>query len=122
MAGSIGGVACDFVRGNLPTKSERVETFEMAGVNGYGAHLLGLGRSEFEITAVRFGEQVTLTAWFIAMKSLCGTLVSITTDLGISTAACLITEVGTMEVTAAAHAAGSLSDRRGELKIKGVVS
>jgi len=119
---TVGAVSCDFVHGSIGPKSERLDVYELPGVDGYGAHKLGLGNGDFELVAVGFGSQAVLTAWQTSLKALVGTVVSITTDTGVTTTGCLIKEVGNIEVAAAAWSAGALTDRRGQIQIKGVVT
>lgn len=94
MAG-IGGVACDFVRGDLRALKERVEVWSVPGIDGYGAQKLGLGDADFLFTGVIHDTVANVTAWVAAIAALQGTaLVSIVDDWGVTFTNCLITRVG----------------------------
>jgi len=115
----VGSVLCTFVRGNCPSPKMRLEVWTVPGVNGYGAASMGRNDSPFEVVAVLFSNAVGVQLWKTQMESLQGTIVSITNDLGVTTANCLITKVGNMH-SMAALAPGGIT-QRGEIPVSGVV-
>jgi hypothetical protein len=101
MAGTIGTVACDFLHGVLPGLKARVQTWSVPGVNGYGAQLLGLGDSDFQLIAVRYGNLSTVGQWEAAIEALQGAVVAISDEFGWHHPRCLIERVQDPLVVAA---------------------
>lgn len=116
MAGYIGGVYCDFVHGMPTGKTRRVDTWEMAGVNGVGVQVFGLGDSRFRILAVRYGAALSLISWANSILALKGYPIAIVTDFGTTYGNCFITKVDQPEPSGAAPYGSRL-----ELTIEGVV-
>ena len=116
----IGGVVCTFVRGHCPRQKQSLMLWRVPGVDGYGAQTMGYNDSPFEVVAVLYSNALGLDVWKNALESLQGTLVTITNDLGITTARCLIRTVSPMR-SVAAFAAGGIT-QRGEITVQGVVS
>ena len=117
MAGSIGGHACDFVKGTLRALKETVETWRLPGVDGYGAQLLGFGDSSWQFTGVLYDSNTNVEAWFADLEALQGSIISITDDWGETYSNFLVTEVGVPSKTPAIGAGGA----RGELTLSGLV-
>lgn len=116
MAG-IGGVACDFVRGDLRAVKERVEIWQVPGLDGYGAQKMGLGDSDFLFTAVLHDSVANVTSWITNLAVLQGAVVSIVDDWGVTFTNCLITRVGIPRRTPFAH--GTIACRA-EVDVEGV--
>lgn len=99
MAGSIGAVACSRVIGHARPQATRVQVWQIPGVDGYGAHLLGLGNSESQFTAVAFGRDTVLVGfihlptWYASLRATQGTIVTVTNELGIAFTNQLIVEI-----------------------------
>jgi hypothetical protein len=116
---SIAGITCTFIRGTPPEPTQRVETFQSPGVDGYGAQLLGLGDSEFEVTAVLFGTLAACLTWAAQVRALKGAVVSITTDLGATYDNRLIVEAQPAQITPAIQP-GTTNTHRAEVALRGV--
>jgi len=100
MAGTIGSLACSRVIGHARPQATRVQTWQIPGVNGYGAHLLGDGNSESQFVAVVYGRDtvvsgvVHLPTWYASLRDIQGTIVTITNEQGIAFSNQLVLEVG----------------------------
>ena len=114
---SIGLVSCTFVKGTIPLLKMRVETWQVPGVDGYGAQLVGYGNAEFSVRAIGYGMFSVINSWAASLESLQGTVVTIVDDWGATSPYCLITRVHTPEFRAAW---GTHGDCRGEVRIEGV--
>lgn len=121
MAGSIGAVACSFVKGECPPLGMEIPTWRATGHSGYGASKTGLGDGAFRVRAIMFGFNVApgwaLNAWIALIRATRGTTVTITNDRGEAFANCLILRVGE---PAWGPAKNSLSDYRVEIPVEGV--
>jgi len=115
----IGGVGCTFVRGHCPAKKMRLALWQVPGIDGFGAQRMGYGDSHFQVVAVLYSNAIGLQLWKQSLENLQGTIVSITNDLGITSAGCLIAHVGPLQ-SMAARAPGGIT-HRGEIIIEGVV-
>ena len=118
MAG-IGGVGCDMVQGNVRSLKERVEIWQVPGINGYGAQLTGLGDSDAVFTGVEFDSHANIITWIAAIEALQGTVCSIVDDQGVTHSNVLITDVGRGQRTARVNH-DSRGDTRGQIKVKGL--
>ena len=116
MAGYIGGIACDIVSGNAAALKQRVERWELTGIDGYGAQLLGKGDSPFAFTAIKFGSGAAVDSWFANLEALQGTIVTIVDDCGTSRTSLLIERVLQLQKSVAYHQGGA----RGETTVEGV--
>ena len=117
---SIGSITCTFVHGHPPLPKQRVDLWRVPGLDGYGAQNLGHNDSSFQVTAIYYGDGFGLLAWKRAIEGLQGTVVTITNDLGIEYAYCLITKVSNMK-NSPAKATGNIT-QRGEITVEGVVT
>lgn len=81
MAG-IGGVTCTFVSGMTPDLAERVVTFQIPGMDGYGAQTMGLGDSECMIVGRNLASNADMRTWFNALRALQGQLITVVDDWG----------------------------------------
>lgn len=115
---SVGGQACTFLKGEAPSQKMRTRIWQIPGIHGYGAQLLGLGDSQFEFTAVLLSTAAGVATWVGLIEAMQGTIVSVITDWGNTYSNCLITEISQPQVTTAV---GYGITARGELKIKGVI-
>lgn len=99
MAGSIGAVECSRVIGHARPQATRVQTWQIPGIDGYGAHLLGAGNSESQFVAVAFGRDtvisgvIHLPTWYDALRATQGTIVTVTNEIGHAFSNQLILEV-----------------------------
>ena len=117
---SIGAVTCTFVRGTPHVGVQRVHVWETAGIDGYGAQLLGLGDCPFQVLAVcvdaaPFGVGYTNVAqWGQNIQALQGTIVSIINDWGTTYQKCLIAKTSQIRISVFGNGA------KGEILIEGV--
>jgi len=120
---SIGGTSCTFLHtadGRPPAVlREEVELYRIAGVNGYGAHALGLAGGEFRLAAVLYTNAAGAATWEATLQAKQGTVVAIVDDMGRSHTYCLLLRVGNARITAARNAAGTITVRA-EMEIAGV--
>lgn len=117
MSGSIGAVACSFVKGECPPLGQRVRVYQTPGHTGYGASKLGLGDAPFRVSAIMFGFKAALDTWLALIQSTQSTTVTITNDRSQAFANCLIKQVG---APVWGPAKNSLSNYRVEIPIEGV--
>lgn len=82
MAANVGGEACQFVRGTAPGLSRRTETWQIAGVSGYGAQTMGLGDAPFRFIAEQFDDDAAIDTWLANLEGKRGTAVTIVNDIG----------------------------------------
>ena len=103
MAASVGGVSCTFVRGTIPPVRETVSIFKVPGQDGYGRQNLGKSTGEFTVVAELLGTQAAIDTWIAAICALKGNAaqITITNDLGQTSANCAIAEVGQPRVVPA---------------------
>lgn len=94
---SIGAVSCSILRGNPRPQQERVETFEIPGIDGVGVHLYGKGGGEWEAEAVLYDSAANVDIWHAAIASLQGSIVPIVNDWSVTTSSVLILSVGQLD-------------------------
>lgn len=81
--GSIGTVTFDIIRGLTPAMKTRTETWEVPGIQGYGALRLGEGDAAFELVAVLYcADNATAQTQKGYIENLQGTVVDVTDDFG----------------------------------------
>ena len=97
---SVGAVTCDYVRGDIPANRQRARTWQVAGLNGYGAKRMAAGNSEFSIELVKRGTSAQCNTFRAAIEALSSSIVSIVNDWGDTFPYCLITKVGPPRKTA----------------------
>jgi hypothetical protein len=120
MAGTVGGVACTFVKGHCPRPKQRLEIWRVPGLNGIGAAAMGANDGQFSIRAVLFNTIQYVEIWRQAVESLQGQIVTIVNDWNVSFPNCLITNISPMQTTAIVATNGSTC--RAEFVIDGVVT
>jgi len=105
MAGSVGGVSCNFVRGTIPTLKERVVVFTSPGQDGYGRHNVGKSSGEFTLVIEKYGTNAQVNTWEQSIAALVGNAARITivTDRGQSNANCAISDMGQPQVRPAVN-------------------
>lgn len=113
---SIGGVSCLYVRGHIPSYTERVKRWEVAGLNGYGAKRQGLRGAEFTVEAEWKGTSTECDVFLLALEALVGQVVTITNDWGDTFLYCLIESLGDPRKTAEVRYGGAAI----KVPIKGV--
>lgn len=96
----IGGVECTFVKGAAREPTERVVTYQVPGIDGVGAQLLGLGDSAFRFRAILYGTKEELNTWMASINAKKEELVVIVDDWGDSYDKCLIVRVSPPRKTA----------------------
>jgi hypothetical protein len=90
----IGGVSVDILRGIPQLQKSRVELWQVAGLDGYGAQVLGLGDAEFLATGILYvADQPSADVFFDAINALQGTVVSLTDDFAVSYSGILVVHV-----------------------------
>jgi len=114
---SVGIVPCTRVIGTPPVLKQTLHTWRVPGINGYGAHRLGYGDAEGEITAVLLSTVLGIEAWGASIYALQGTIVSIVTDRGYTYTHCMIEHCEPLE-TRAAYIPGTAIRERGEIRMR----
>lgn len=81
--GAIGDVNFDLSRGLPQLLRPRVDLWEVPGIDGYGAQVLGNGQGEFDFVVVSYQPSNSFANSFIdVLNALQGTVVSLTDDWG----------------------------------------
>lgn len=116
---AIGGVTCTFVRPEaVHGPRPRGQVWQMPGVDGYGAQVLGEGDSDFRFVAVYYAASAALAdAWIRSIEDLQYSVVSVTDDFALTYTNLLITRVTQPRVQAAI--APSITTRA-EVTVEGV--
>lgn len=94
---SIGAVSCTYVRGHVPNGRQRVRTWQIAGLDGYGAKRMGLGDSEFSVEVELKGTSAACDVFYAALEALQSAIVTIINDWGDTFTQCLIRRIGPPE-------------------------
>ena len=97
---TVGGITCTYVRGHLPDNRQRVRTWAVSGLNGYGAKRTGLGDSEWWIEVEWKSTSTGANTFYAAIEALQGQIVTIVNDWGNTFTNCLVTKVGPPQKTA----------------------
>lgn len=83
---TIGGISVDILKGLPLLKKERVETWVVPGLDGYGAQTLGQGDSEYDLVSVLYivgaNPNDDANTHIDACTALQGTVISLTDDWG----------------------------------------
>lgn len=119
MMATIGGVACEFVKGDPPRLKTRVIVWQGPGLTGYGAQTLGKGDAAFTVRAIKYGTATVVKAWHANLEAVQGTVLTIINDWGVSSTQCLVLRVGVLARTPALDGTGT-ARVRGEASIDGV--
>ena len=114
---TIGGLTCTKVIGTPPVLKQTLHTWRVPGINGYGAHKLGYGDAEGEITAVLMSHISGVEDWAALIYAMQGTIVTIVTDRGKIYTHCLIEHCESLE-TRTAYMPGTVICERGEIRIR----
>ena len=93
MATGIGGVSCDYVQGSVAEPTQRTEVWQIQGLDGYGAQIMGLGDSSFRFDVFKIDTNANVQTWYDNLKVLKGTVVSAEDDWGDTYAGLLVTDV-----------------------------
>ena len=98
--------------------TQRLKTWQTAGVSGYGAKKLGQGDAAFQVNAVLYTtSNAAAQTWLALIQAARGTIVTITNDAGVAFANCLIQQVGPPIVKAAVSSATAV---RAQIQLSGV--
>jgi hypothetical protein len=116
---AIGNITCTFVKGHCPTPKMRLELWHVPGLDSYGVAAMGRNDAEFEVLAVLFSNTIGVMTWKGELESLQGQIVTITNDLGIPFANCLIAKLGPLKSVPVLTLGGIT--QRGEMTVAGVV-
>src|SRR6185295_15630331 len=78
---SIGAQQFDIMRGPAATLSPRLDIWEVPGLDGYGAQLLGAGNGKRELTTVSYQTNINNAAAFVlGCRLVVGTVVTVVDD------------------------------------------
>lgn len=117
---TLGGITCDLIneREAAHTLRERVETWQVPGVSGYGAQTLGRGDSPVRFQVVEYDTLANLETWIGNVEAVQGTIVSVTDSSNVTFTSVLVTSVRVVD-RAAAYIPGG-TNMRAELMVEGV--
>ena len=118
MAAAIGGVSCDFVKGDARDLKESVDTWVTPGIDGYGAMAVGQRGSLVQFAAVKYAALADVLTWFAAVQALQSTMISIVDDWGTTHTNILITRIGRPVKQACIHEGNSWA--RGTIAVEGL--
>jgi hypothetical protein len=91
---SVGAISTDIMRGLPQGLKERLEVWEVPGIQGYGALKLAKGDAAFELQTVKYAADNTAAqAYKVAAEAAQGTVVTVTDDWGTAYAGALIEHV-----------------------------
>ncbi len=111
-------IACTFLHGQPPERlKERVSTWGLPGLDGYGAQRMGLGNAPFTFVAVLYGSEDAVDAWIIRIASTQAQIVRVVDDWNNPHAKLLVTRVERPIKTPAISHLGTV---RGEVQLSGV--
>lgn len=116
---SIGGVACNYVKGFARSLKWRLDVWQVPGLNGYGAQNLGTGESEFSFTATYYGTAAAVNVFIAAIEALQGSTVTIVDDWGITYTYMMVTRVGPA-ARRTAVIPGTTTTTRVDIEVSGV--
>jgi len=116
---NVGGIECTFVKGEVRGLKPRGVVWQVPGLNGYGAQVLGLGDAEFEFRAILYSTLAVVETWFRTIEALQFSTVSIVDDGAITYTNLMITSVGIPQRQVAIDP-GASYDTRGEITVSGV--
>jgi len=94
MAGSIGGIACSWVKGIAPAQKMRLDIWQVPGISGYGAQQLGGGDSGCGFRCIQVAASAVLDAWEASIEALQGAIVNVVNDRGKTYTGFLVSKVG----------------------------
>ena len=111
-------ILCTFLHGQPPERlKERVSTWGLPGLDGYGAQRMGLGNAPFAFVAVLYGTEAAIDTWIIRIASIQAQIVSVRDDWNKPHFKLLVTRVEEPQKTPAISHLGTV---RGEVQISGV--
>jgi hypothetical protein len=94
---SIGNVACSIVRGNRTPQQERIETFEIPGIDGVGIHKYGKGGGQWQAEAAYYSSGANVEAWYVSLCELQGQIVIVINDWAVTIPDVLVLQVGPLQ-------------------------
>ena len=123
MAIEIGGVSCTLIMVRLSDLTQRVTSWQVPGLTGYGAQTLGMGDSGSLIRLIKYGNTAEVEAWIVAVQLLKGTIVAVTEQRADSevTYTSLLVQGVSQPAVRAAYVPGGTIRERGEIVVRGVV-
>jgi hypothetical protein len=93
---TIGGIDCSIISGFPRALKMEVQTWRTPGLDGYGAQQKGKGSAEFDLATLTFvasGGMFTADQILASYIALCGTVVSVVDNWGITYANILIKDI-----------------------------
>jgi hypothetical protein len=98
MAGAIGAISVDIIRGLPADPKMRVETWLVPGVPGVGAMQLGMAGEDYPITTIKYcADSPTAIAHVAACELAQGTIVAVTDTWGTTFNGVLVKHVDTSD-------------------------
>jgi len=121
MAGTIGAISCTFVRGCLPPLRAEADVWRVAGIDGYGIHLLGDGDAAGRLLVSLLSNDAGVDTWAAFLHALQGEIVTVVNDHGDTTTNVFLAAVGNLRKSAAYQPGGAVTTR-GEIEIEAIVT
>ncbi len=111
-------ISCTFLHGQPPERlKERVSTWGLPGLDGYGAQRMGRGNAPFAFVAVLYGTEAAIDTWITRVAAIQAEIVSVIDDWNKPHAKLLVTRVEEPIKTPAISHLGAV---RGEVQLSGV--
>jgi hypothetical protein len=83
MKSMIGSIAVNIIRGVPPQLRYRVDTWQVPGIDGYGAMNIGLGDAEFDLLAIVYCDSNDdANGLIVQFTQLQGTIITVFDDFG----------------------------------------
>jgi len=111
----------DMIKGRAQGRQERLETWQVPGVDGYGAQRLGVGESPLFFRLIKFDSIATLNTLYGNLLPAKKYPVTITDDRGIVYTNCIIEMVGEFDPVVAYNPAAP-TNFRVEVIVQGKLS
>ena len=121
MAKTVGGITCTFVKGNIGDQRERVEVWQIPGVDGTGSLLIGMGDSRWRFSAILYDTRANIETWSASLEGLQGSVITVVEDFGLTFTNLLVLRVHTPANIQNAYVAGGAVRYRASIVLEGVV-
>jgi hypothetical protein len=105
--GTINGITCSKLSGHPRPQQERIEQFEIPGIDGVGLHLFGKGDGMWQAELVYYDTGANVDLWYQLVVASVGQIVSVTNDWNTTASDVLVLQVGPMQKTVAIGEGGA---------------
>jgi len=95
--GTINGITCSKISGHPRPQMERIERFEIPGIDGVGLHLYGKGDGQWMAELVYYESGGNVDAWYLQIAALVGSIVTIVNDWNTTSTDVLVGDVSPLQ-------------------------